>query len=487
MTLRFPEHGSPEDRSAAFRFPEGFLWGAATSAYQIEGSLEADGRGVSVWDTFAAREGAIEGGGDARIACDSYARWREDLDIVEHLGLNAYRFSVAWSRVIPEGRGRVEPRGLDHYERQIDEMLARGIAPVVTLNHWDMPEALMSDGGWMGRSSVDAFVEYAVAVADRLGDRVPWWITQNEPWIIQLLGYQLGLHAPGIRDLRGSLAAGHHVLLAHGAAYDAMRPLTSGRIGAGLNLLPCVPASDDPADLAAAHGSDGYVNRWFLDPLLGEGYPDDMRAHWDRAIGGGIDDIVRAGDEEAIGGRSDFLGVNFYTHRVMAAAEPGPGRPFPWKVVGTAGEVPRTDEGTEIVPGAFTDLLRRLHREYPGTPLLITENGAIYGDSPTHDGEVHDVRRIQYLRAHIEAMGTAMQEGADVAGYLHWSLLDNFEWALGYRPRFGLVYVDFRTGERIPKDSARHYAEIVRAGRVVGREGTAPDAGTLVDSLGAFG
>jgi beta-glucosidase len=467
-------------------FPADFLWGAATSAYQIEGSLDADGRGPSVWDVFAERPGAIEGGGDARIACDSYARWRDDVDLVAGLGLGAYRFSVGWSRVIPEGRGRVESRGLDHYERFVDELLGRGISPVVTLNHWDMPQALMAEGGWMARSTVDAFAEYAAAVATRIGDRVPWWITQNEPWIIQLLGYQLGLHAPGIRDLRGSLAAGHHLLLGHGAAVEAMRPLTAGRIGAGLNLLPCVPASDSPEDAAAAHGSDGYVNRWFLEPLLGAGYPDDMRAHWERAVGD-LDGIIRDGDERAIAGRSDFLGVNFYTHRVMAAAETGPDRPFPWRVVGTAGEVPRTDEGTEIVPGALRDLLVRLDREYPGVPLMITENGAIYGDSPTHDGRVHDVRRIRYLRAHLSAVAEAIAAGAPVVGYLHWSLLDNFEWALGYRPRFGLVYVDFRTGERIVKDSGLHYAEIVRAGRLVAWDEAQPAVATTVDSLGAFG
>jgi beta-glucosidase len=465
-------------------FPRGFLWGAATSAYQIEGSLDLDGRGRSVWETFAERPGAIEGGGDAAIACDSYRRWGEDVDILSQLGLGAYRFSVGWARVMPDGRGRVNQRGLDHYEQIVDELLRRGIEPVLTLNHWDMPEALMTHGGWMGRESVEAFTEYAVAVTERLGDRVNWWITQNEPWIIQLLGYQLGLHAPGIRDLRGAVAAGHHVLLAHGAAYDAMRSLTTGRIGAALNLLPCVPASDSPEDAEAAWGSDGYVNRWFLDPLLADGYPDDMRAHWERATGGSLDDVIRDGDEKSIGGRSDFLGVNFYTHRVMAAAEAGPERPFPWQVVGSTGEVARTDEGTEIVPDAFRDLLLRLHRDYPGVPIMVTENGAIYGDSPTHDGRVHDVRRIRYLRSHVAAMAEAIAAGVPLVGYTHWSLLDNFEWALGYRPRFGLVYVDFRTGERILKDSALHYGEIARAGGLgEWDETTAPS----VDSLGAFG
>jgi len=466
-------------------FPDGFLWGAATSAYQIEGSLDADGRGRSIWEDFAARPGAIEGGGDAAVACDSYRRWPEDLELLERMNLNAYRFSLAWSRIVPDGTGRIETRGLDHYDRIVDALLARGITPVVTLNHWDMPSALMADGGWAARSTVDAFAEYAEAAARRLGDRVPWWITQNEPWIIQLLGYQLGLHAPGVRDLRAAVSAGHHVLLGHGAAVDVMRAHTSGRIGAAPNLLPCVPASDDPADIAAARGSDGYVNRWFLEPLLGGGYPADMREHWERAIGGGLDGIIRDGDEARIAGRSDFLAINYYTQRVMKAAEVGPDRPFPWQVVSDPAAA-RTDEGTEIVPEALTGLLLRLHREYPGVPLMITENGAIYGDSPSHDGQVHDVRRIRYLRAHLEAIRAAIAQGAPVTGYLHWSLMDNFEWALGYRPRFGMVYVDYRTGERILKDSALHYAEIARAGGIVDWDETRP-VGRVVDSLGAFG
>ncbi|SEE12655.1 GH1 family beta-glucosidase [Ruania alba] len=470
--------------SKSTTFPDDFLWGAATSAHQIEGALEADGRGRSVWEDFAARPGAIEGGVDAAIACRSYERWSEDVALLRRLGLSAYRFSVAWSRVMPEGTGRVESRALDHYERVVDSLLDAGIAPVLTLNHWDMPSALMAHEGWVGRESVAAFAEYASAVGERLGDRVPWWITQNEPWIIQLLGYQLGLHAPGIADLGKAVRAGHHVLLGHGAAYDVLRELTDGRIGAAPNLLPCVPASEDPADVAAAEGSDGYVNRWFLEPLLGSGYPADMREHWERATGAPLD-FIRDGDEAAIGGRSDFLAVNYYTHRVMAAAEPGPGTPFPWKVIGSRGEVSRTDEGTEIAPGAFRDLLLRLSADYPGTPLMITENGAIYGDGPGPDGRVHDVRRIRYLRAHVAAMAEAIEAGAPVVGYMHWSLLDNFEWALGYRPRFGLVYVDYRTGERTPKDSAWHYAQIARANALVPWDENAPES--VVDASGEFG
>ncbi len=467
-------------------FPADFLWGAATSAYQIEGSLDADGRGRSVWEDFCDMPGAIEGGGDASIAVDSYRRWEDDVRVLADLGMRAYRFSTAWSRVVPDGRGRVEPRALDHYERMVDTLLENGITPILTLNHWDMPSALMDQRGWISRDSVDAFAHYAEAVGTRLGDRVPWWITQNEPWIIQLLGYQLGIHAPGIADLKGSLAASHHVMLAHGAAYDVLRPLTAGRIGAAPNLLPCYPASDTDADREAADGSDGYVNRWYLDALLRDGYPEDMKGHWARALGGELD-MIRDGDAQAIAGRSDFLAVNFYTRRVMQAAEAGPDRPFPWKVVRSPEESQLTDEGTEIVPWVLRDLLLRLHREYPGTDILISENGTISNDTPQHDGQIHDVRRIRYLREHIAAMAEAVEAGVPLVGYTHWSLFDNFEWALGYRPRFGLVYVDYRTGERIIKDSGHHYAQLIAAG---GDLAAVPaDGGTTppVDSLGAFG
>ncbi|THG29260.1 GH1 family beta-glucosidase [Naasia lichenicola] len=466
-------------------FPDGFLWGAATSAYQTEGSLDADGRGASIWDSFARIPGAIEGGGDASIATDSYRRWRDDLDLITELGLGAYRFSTAWSRVVPDGRGRIEPRALDHYERFVDGLLERGVTPVLTLNHWDMPQALMDEGGWLGRGSVDAFVHYATAVAERLGDRIPWWITQCEPWIVQLLGYQLGLHAPGLADLASSVRAGHHILLAHGAAYDAMRPLTSGRIGAGPNLLPCVPASDSPEDRAAAIGSDGYVNRWYLDPLFLGKYPDDMRAHWERVAG--PLDFIRDGDEAAIGGRMDFLGLNYYTRRVMTAAEVGPNRSFPWQVVRAPEESRLTDEGTEIVPEALLALLLRLKADYPAVPILITENGLTSNETPQHDGRVHDVRRIRFLRAHIAAMAEAVRQGVPLAGYLHWSLLDNFEWALGYRPRFGLVFVDYPTGQRTIKDSARHYSALIDADGDL--DAVPEDFGdeAAVDASGVFG
>jgi beta-glucosidase len=444
-------------------FPPGFLFGSATSAHQTEGSHNVDGRGSSIWDDFEKRAGAIDGGGTADIATDSYRRWEDDIELLSELGLKAYRFSVDWSRIMPEGTGRVETRGLDHYERVVDRLLERGISPVLTLNHWDMPSALMKERGWVGRSTVDAFAEYTAAVASRLGDRVDWWVTQNEPWIVALLGYQVGLHAPGIADLGDSVAAGHHILLAHGAAADILHQYPNTRVGSALSLFPCDPATDSPEDAAAAVGSDGYVNRWYLDPLLGSGYPRDMWEHYERALGRPLD-VIRDGDEALIGGRSDFLGINFYTRRVMAAAAAGPGRPFPWQVVGPSGDVDRTDDGWEIAPNSLKALLMRLHRDFPGVPLMITENGAVTGESPAHDGLVHDARRERYLVAHLRAVAEAIAEGADVRGYLHWSLLDNFEWSLGYRPRFGLVYVDYPTGKRTIKESARAYSRIVRSG-----------------------
>jgi beta-glucosidase len=459
-------------------FPPGFLFGAATSAYQIEGSLDVDGRGRSVWETFASAPGRIEGGADGSRACDSYRRWADDVDLLATLGLGAYRFSVSWARIVPEGRGRVEGRGLDHYERCVDALLDRGITPLITLNHWDMPEALMTHGGWAGRPTVDAFAEYAAAVVERLGDRVGHWITQNEPWIIALLGYHLGLHAPGVSDLRASVAAGHHLLLGHGAAYDAIKQVRPDvQVGIALNLLPCDPASGDPADRAAAIGSDGYCNRWYLDPLFGRGYPPDMVAHFERALGTGLDEIVRPADTERIAHRNDFLGINYYSRRITAAATTGPDRPFPWRVAGTGEEVGAdyTEQGTEIAPDSLRVLLVRLARDYPRVPLVVTENGAAYGDAPTHDGQVHDQRRTSFLLRHLRAVADAIEGGADVRGYMYWSLLDNFEWAQGYRTRFGLVHVDYRTGERTIKDSARVYGEVARTRRLPDtRPGTLP-------------
>ncbi len=426
------------------------LWGVATSAFQIEGSLDADGRGPSIWDDFPS-----EAGETGAVACDHYRRWREDVELIASLGVNAYRFSVAWPRILPEGSGRVEQRGVDHYSRLIDALLERGIEPVVTLFHWDLPAAY----DWRERETAERFAEFATVCYKHFGDRVKWWLTINEPWIVGLLGFLLGLHAPGIEgDLLGEAQAFHHLLLAHGLATQAYD--RGHEIGIALNLFPTYPASESAEDAEAAHGSDGYTNRWFLDPLYGRGYPDDMRARYEEQLG--PLDFVRDGDTDTIAAPTGYLGVNYYAPRVVEA-RPGD-RPWPWRVIvpdrwpttaGFTGGVASTEAGTPIAPHGLTDLLVRLHRDY-GPRIVVTENGAVFPEP------VHDERRIEFIRAHVAALREAQAEGVDVLGYLHWSLMDNFEWRLGYAQRFGLVHVDYATQERTVKDSGRVYARIAK-------------------------
>jgi beta-glucosidase len=452
------------------KFPDGFLWGVSTSAYQVEGAVAEDGRGSSIWDVFSHTPGKIDGGGTGDVACDHYHRWRSDVDLIASLNLNAYRFSLAWPRIFPDGDGRVERRGLDHYDRLIDRLLELHIAPIVTLYHWDLPQPLEDRGGWLNRATVERFAEYARTCYETYGDRVRWWLTVNEPWIIGLLGYLHGLHAPGMKnDVRGEVTAFHHTLLAHGRAVQELRTFGGdANVGAALCLAPHYPATHDPADADAARASDGYVNRWFLDPVLKGSYPDDVRALYEGIVG--ELDFVRDGDLATIATPSDYLGVNYYSRRLVRAAPHR--RPFPWDVVvagdvpltegGTDG-VPRTEAGTEIVPAAFTDLLVRLRDDYGEIPLLITENGSVFGDAPASDGRVHDERRVQFIHDHLAALHDALEQGVPVIGYCHWSFMDNFEWALGYAQRFGLVYVDYGTLERTVKDSGRYYAEVARA------------------------
>jgi beta-glucosidase len=452
------------------RFPDGFLWGVSTSAYQIEGAVDLDGRGPSIWDTFSHTPGKTDNGDTGDVACDHYRRWREDLELLAGLGVNAYRFSLAWPRIFPDGDGRLERRGLDHYDRLIDRLLELGITPLVTLYHWDLPQTLEDHGGWLARDTVERFADFARTCFDAYGDRVEWWLTVNEPWIIGLLGYLHGLHAPGGKDdVRGEVTAFHHTLLAHGRAVQELRASDRhGRIGPALCLSPHYPATDSEADRAAAWASDGYVNRWFLDPVFKGSYPDDLRELYESLVG--PLDFVLDGDLDVIATRSDYLGVNYYSRRVISAV-PGDG-PFPWQVIvpgdtpltegGTAG-VPRTEAGTEIAPAAFTDLLLRLRDDYGDVPLVITENGAVFGDTAGPDGRVHDGRRIEFVHDHLAAVHDAIAQGVPVLGYCHWSLMDNFEWALGYAQRFGLVHVDYDTLARTVKDSGRYYAEVARA------------------------
>lgn len=463
MAARSPP-GIPGTDQVNPAFPDGFLWGASTSAYQVEGAVRADGRGESIWDRFCREPGRVAGAANGDVACDHYRRWREDVTLMGRLGLNAYRFSIAWPRLLPLGHGRVEARGLAHYDRLIDALLSRNITPVVTLYHWDLPQALQEQGGWRSRGTADRFGDYAALCFERFGDRVKHWVTQNEPWIVAVLGHELGVHAPGECDVAGSVRVAHHLLLSHGRAVQALE--ASGRdaaAGVAYSFFPHYPATGSAADREAAWASDGYVNRWYLDPVLRGVYPPDMMARYRRAAG--PLGFIRPGDLEVIGARCDFVGVNYYTRRLVRA-EPD-GEPWPWRVLGACPGVPVTDAGWEIVPGCLTDTLLRLHTEYGGRPLLITENGAVFGEEPGPDGRARDHRRTGFLHDHLRALHAAIERGANVIGYCHWSLLDNFEWSLGYGPRFGLVHVDYGTQRRTVKDSAAYLAQVAAANALV--------------------
>jgi beta-glucosidase len=454
------------------RFPDGFRWGASTSAYQIEGAVREDGRGPSIWDVFGSEPGRIANGDTAAVTADHYHRWREDVALMAEIGLTEYHGSIAWPRVMPSGASPVNPAGLAFYDRFVDALLGAGIEPAFTLYHWDLPAGL--DGGWLARETAYRFADFASTCFAALGDRVAIWYTINEPWVAATLGYRLGLHAPGIRDLRAAIRASHHLLLAHGLGVQAFRASAArGRVGFAPNLLPTVPATESAEDAAAAIGSDGYTNRWFLDPVFRGRYPDDTRELFERVAG--PLDAVLDGDETIIGQPIDVLGINYYTRRVVRAG----GEPFGWTVLPPSGDVPQTDAGWEIVPHAFTDVLRRVRRDYGDVPIRITENGAVYLDRPRPDGRIPDVGRQRFLRDHLVALHAAIQAGVPVEAYDHWSLLDNFEWADGFRPRYGLIDVDYPTGRRLIKDSGRSYAAIIAA------NGVDPDAEPWAPPAGA--
>jgi len=434
-------------------FPPGFRWGVATASYQIEGAVAEDGRKPSIWDTFAATPGKVANGDTGAVACDHYHRWEDDLDLMQRLGVQAYRFSVAWPRVIPDGTGAVNARGLDFYDRLVDGLLARGIEPYATLYHWDLPQPLQDAGGWPWRGIVEPFAAYADAVTRRLGDRVRGYATLNEPWCSAHLGYDFGEHAPGLRDRALALQASHHLLLAHGAALPVMREnAPDAHHGVVLNLYPTYPASDAPEDAAAARRFDGFFNRWYLEPLLLGRYPADLWAAY-----GADAPAVEDGDLGAIARPLDFLGVNYYS-RFTVAADPGPQGLTP---VPPPPDAELTEMGWEVYPQGLTDLLLRLERDYDLPPLFITENGAAYPDVMGADGRVEDADRVRFLERHVGALADAIARGVDVRGYFAWSLLDNFEWSHGYGKRFGLVHVDYGTQARTPKRSALWYADLI--------------------------
>ena len=465
------------------RFPTGFEWGAATAAYQVEGAHDEDGRTPSIWDTYARTPGAVVGGDTGDVACDHYHRYRDDVALMRDLNLAAYRFSVAWPRVRPDG-GAVNPAGLAFYSRLVDELLEAGVRPWVTLYHWDLPQALEDAGGWTNRDTAHRFVDYALSVHEALGDRVTTFTTLNEPWCSAFLGYTSGRHAPGRQEGAAGLVAAHHLMLAHGLAVQALRAAgTTADLGVTLNLTVADPYdAADPADQDAARRVDALFNRVFLDPVLRGAYPDDLLAD---TAGMQLDgrpwtDVVHDGDLAAISSRLDVLGVNYYngdahSGRPHPVADDGgvrhpdlpSGSPFPGADhVNSPGRgLPRTGIGWEVQPEGLTRLLVRLHEDYELPPVWITENGAAYPDVVV-DGRVDDHDRRDYLEAHLRALHDAIAAGVDVRGYFAWSLLDNFEWAYGYGQRFGLVHVDYDTLVRTPKLSAHWYAAVAGSGEI---------------------
>lgn len=441
--------------SAFLHFPPGFLWGAATSAYQIEGGWNEDGKGPSIWDVFAHQRGKTYQGHTGDIAADHYHRWQQDVDLMAGLGLRAYRFSIAWSRVLPQGVGAVNQAGLDFYDRLVDALLSKGIEPLPTLFHYDLPLALHKKGGWPCRETALAFGDYAAIVARRLGDRARYWITHNEPFVTAIMGYLTGEHAPGRRNPLAAGRAVHHLLLSHGLAVEALRANVSRpvQIGIALNLNPVHPASDSPADRAAAHRFDVAVNRLFLDPLLKGHYPPDAPrlVRW-------FLPRIEPGDMERIAAPFDFVGVNYYT-RIVAQHD----RRIPLLQARTVR--PADSEYSqmwEIYPAGIYELIARVWNDYQPRSIMVTENGIPTPDAPDASGRVHDEQRIRYLHSHLVQVHRAISQGIPVNGYLVWSLLDNFEWALGYQMRFGLVYVDYTTLARTIKESGRWFARVIR-------------------------
>ena len=442
-------------RHDALRFPPGFLFGAAAAAFQIEGGAKEDGRTPSIWDTFCRVPGKVHHGDDGEIACDHYHRLEQDLDLIEELGLDSYRFSIAWPRVMPDGGSTVNQKGLDFYRRLTDGLRARGVKAMATVYHWDLPQRLQDSGGWRSRDTAFRMAEMAATVGAALHDSVDFWVTMNEPWCSSFIGYLEGRHAPGEQTLQGAIEASHHLLVAHGLATQALRAAgIAGEVGITLNLSDVHAATQAPDDVAAAERIDGNENRWFLDPLHGRGYPVDMLAWYaDRADLEALNDD----DLELIATPLDFFGINYYEqHRVVANPDdPIHGaRKLP-------PEPPVTDYGIGVRPQGFAAVLRRVACDYTALPLYVTENGATYNDYLGPDGEVRDTERVEYLHLHLTAARQLIDEGIDLRGYYAWSLMDNFEWAEGYSRRFGLVFVEFGTQRRVMKSSAKWYQALI--------------------------
>ncbi len=449
------------------KFPEGFLWGVATSSYQIEGAVDEDGRGPSIWDTFSHTPGKVLHGHTGDVACDHYHRWPEDLELLKQLGVKAYRFSFAWPRLIPAGTGTREPRGFAFYDKLIDGLLEAGIEPVATLYHWDLPQALQDGGGWPSRSILEPFEGYARALGEHFGDRVKRWSPINEPWVVSWLGYGIGVHAPGIVDNTQAIAAAHHTVAAHNRAARALHEVVPhALVGPVLNQAhAAVDDINDPFQMRTAAVQDMNQNSFWMQALLTGEYPElAYEIYGDR-----LTSVIQPGDLDVQ--PMEWLGINFY-HNFRIGHQVPADHPTRNSVIdtlmGTASEGapvgPTTDMGWPITPQGIGDLLMRWTREYPGLvpQMFITENGVAYDDGVSDDGRVHDQRRIDYLRAHISSVGDAIARGANVGGYYEWSLMDNFEWAVGYDKRFGIIHVDYETQKRTLKDSALWYRDVIR-------------------------
>ncbi len=435
-------------------FPQDFIWGCATSAYQIEGAAAADGKTDSIWDTFCRQPGAIQDQTDGQIACDHYHRFEQDIALMKTLGIDHYRFSIAWPRIIPHADGVVNQAGIAFYRRLVDCLKQYEIKPYITLYHWDLPQWMEDQGGWRQREVVARFAEYTQAIVSAFPD-VNHWITHNEPWCASMLSHEIGAHAPGIKDLQQALTAAHHILMSHGRAVQVIRQaLPQAKIGITLNFEHAVAASQDPLDQDAARQHDGYFNRWFADPVFKGYYPQDMLAYYGENI-----HFIEQGDMALINQDIDFLGVNYYTRKVCRDSRAS----LPQEIFPQDSQA-QTDIGWDVSSDGFYELLVRLHKDYQPKAIYITENGACYNDEPDHFGQINDQRRIQYLDAHISRMAEALQVGVPVKGYFVWSLMDNFEWAYGYSMRFGIIHVDYQTQVRTAKASAHWYHRLISAG-----------------------
>ncbi|MBL8101463.1 MAG: beta-glucosidase [Anaerolineales bacterium] len=435
-----------------YEFPHNFLWGAATASYQIEGAWDEDGKGESIWDRFSHTPGKIEDSSTGDVACDHYHRYEEDIALIRRIGLKAYRFSIGWARVLPQGRGKINLKGLDFYDRLVDSLCAANIEPFLTLYHWDLPQALQDEGGWENRDTCHAFADYTTVMVKRLGDRVKYWTTFNEPSVITYDGNLSGEHAPGIQDPRVAFQVAHHLMVAHGLGVQALRS-TNPQVEAGivLNLWMADPATNSPEDIAAAETAWNRSETLFLDPIFKGHYP-----HAAYELAGENMPAVKDGDMTLIAQKLDYVGINFYSRNLVSAngnIDIVPGSEY-------------TEMGWEVCAPALRRMLNKINSDYDLPPIYITENGSAFKDEVSADGKVHDPRRLDYLKQHFIQTHLAMQDGVDVRGYMVWSLLDNFEWGHGYSKRFGLIRVDYDTQQRTIKDSGEWYAEVIRTNQI---------------------